>query len=227
MLDHMPSKDSAVKALIATLRDAGVDPHVILTAVEALLDVTVTRDITDDITKRSRHAEAQSRYRLRKNGGDITRDHPVTPPAPARVVSSTSTTEIPGKKERKKDPTEAEFRAELETVLDPEQAAAVVEHRQRGKSPMKTLRAARALAGKFAKCPDRSAAVETMLARSWLSVEPEWLEPKRPNGPGPPPKPLNMSSKVVDILKKPLEETYGRSRSEEPPNPALCAIRDG
>ena len=66
-------------------------------------------------------------------------------------------------------------RSELETVLDADHAAAVVDHRQRLRKPL-TARAAHLLAGKFAKAPDPNAAADAMVANGWQGFEPEWLE---------------------------------------------------
>jgi hypothetical protein len=66
-------------------------------------------------------------------------------------------------------------RAELETVLDADHAAAVVEHRQRLRKPL-TARAAQLLAGKLSRCVDPNAAADAMVANGWQGFEPEWLE---------------------------------------------------
>ena len=65
-------------------------------------------------------------------------------------------------------------RDELLSVLDDEQAGAVLEHRQRIRKPL-TARAARLLAKKLAQCPDPSAAADLMIERGWAAVEPEWV----------------------------------------------------
>lgn len=72
-------------------------------------------------------------------------------------------------------------RAALLTVLDPEHADAVLEHRQRIRKPM-TERAAKLLAGQLAKCPDANAAADAMLLNGWQGVKPEWMERQNDNG---------------------------------------------
>jgi hypothetical protein len=65
-------------------------------------------------------------------------------------------------------------RAILESVLDADHAAAVLEHRQRLRAPL-TSRAATLLANQFGACPDPNAAADTMVARGWRGFEAGWL----------------------------------------------------
>jgi hypothetical protein len=117
-------------------------------------------------------------------------------------------------------------RIELEAILGPEHAAAVIDHRQRLGSPL-TAHAAKLLAAEFAKCADPDAAADTMIARGWRGFKPKWLE-ERHNGPAgpPPPKPPTGSAKLVELLKKPFEETYGRSNGQEPSGATVLPIRN-
>jgi hypothetical protein len=116
-------------------------------------------------------------------------------------------------------------RLELEAILDPEHAAAVIDHRQRLGSGL-TAHAAKLLAAEFAKCADPNAAADVMIARGWRGFKPKWLE-ERHNGPaGPPPKPPTGSAKLVELLKKPFEETYGRSNGQEPSGATVLPIRN-
>ena len=65
----------------------------------------------------------------------------------------------------------------LEAVLRPEDAADVLEHRQRLRKPL-TVRAAKALAREFGKLPaeQRADAVEVMLLKGWQGFRAEWFE---------------------------------------------------
>lgn len=72
-------------------------------------------------------------------------------------------------------------RDELEAVLSPDTAAAVIEHRGKLKSPL-TAVAAKRLATKLAAWPDPEEAAATMLARGWKGFEPDWM-PKQPDKP--------------------------------------------
>jgi uncharacterized protein YdaU (DUF1376 family) len=88
-------------------------------------------------------------------------------------------------------------RKELETVLDAEHADGVVEHRQRLKKAL-TVRAARLLAAKFARCPDPNAAADAMISNGWQGFEPEWLERPSPRAASPPPKKTTHASMWTD-----------------------------
>jgi len=117
--------------------------------------------------------------------------------------------------------------AQLETVLDAEHAAAVVDHRQCIRKPL-TTHAAKLLAGKFRQCAEPNSAADAMIANGWRSFEPEWLKNRthaRPNGTGPP-KPPTGSAKLTALLDTPLEETYARGRSAQPAETPIRAVRD-
>jgi hypothetical protein len=116
-------------------------------------------------------------------------------------------------------------RLELQAILDDEHATAVIDHRQRLGSGL-TAHAAKLLAAEFAKCANPNAAADTMISRGWRGFKPKWLE-ERHNGPaGPPAKPLTGSAKLVELLKKPFEETYGRGNGQEPPSATVLPIRN-
>lgn len=66
-------------------------------------------------------------------------------------------------------------RQELEDILDPAHAQAVIEHRKKLRKPL-TSHAASLLARQFAKCHDPNGAVDQMILRGWLGFNPEWLK---------------------------------------------------
>ena len=66
------------------------------------------------------------------------------------------------------------------TVLDEQHAEAVIEHRQRIKSPL-TAHAAQLLAGKFGKCPHPNEAADVMICNGWRGFEPSWLRKNNSN----------------------------------------------
>lgn len=69
-----------------------------------------------------------------------------------------------------------EIREILGSVLRPEIADAVIDHRRKLRKPL-SRKAAELLAGKFARCRDGpEVAAETMIARGWQGFEPEWME---------------------------------------------------
>ena len=84
--------------------------------------------------------------------------------------------EIREEEKRKKD--KGSPAAELELVVSPETASAIVEHRQRMKAPL-TARAAKALGNKLKAWPNPEEAAAAMLSRGWRGFEPDWM-PKQP-----------------------------------------------
>ena len=90
-------------------------------------------------------------------------------------------TEVEKEKEKKEIGADAP-RDELEKVLDPLHAEAVVAHRVRLKKPL-TAHAAKLLAGKFSKCADPNAAADAMISNGWQGFEPEWLSHRKGQGP--------------------------------------------
>ena len=157
--------------LIRAMRAAGIDADAILNAVILAEEEHLAKE-------RARVAK----WRNNKEDRTVQRVRTVPRVPRARVEGSSSSTEISGKKD-KKGTANAALVIELETVLDPEHAAAVIEHRQKIRHPM-TVRAAKALAGKFAQCPNPNAAADTMLARGWRGIEPEWLSADGKTKPG-------------------------------------------
>lgn len=169
---------SEVRALIETLIDQGVDP---VTAAEVVARAAIegansVRPVT------SKAAQRQKRYRERnKTSQNVTNHNEVTlcdggddeqkeiPPHPPKK----NTTPLePTVLSPTKKPT---ARSELETVLTPEQAANVLDHRKRLRKPL-TAHAAKLLAGKFARCRDPGEAADVMIASGWQAIEPEWIE---------------------------------------------------
>lgn len=104
----------------------------------------------------------------------------------ARVRGSSSSEVDTGKKDRgffeEPTPEKATPRSELERVLDPLRAKAVVEARQRLKKPL-TAHAASLLAKKFASVPDPNAAADLMVEKGWQGFEPEYLNGRSATGP--------------------------------------------
>ena len=63
---------------------------------------------------------------------------------------------------------------ELERVLEPERAKAVIEHRTKLRKPL-TAHAAKLLASKFSKLPNPNDGADAMIANGWQGFEPDWL----------------------------------------------------
>lgn len=162
-------------ATLAKLLEAGF-------AGSELLDIVASID-ADHAKARSSAALRQERYRERKKAGDVTSDatETITKPSQphARVEGSSSKVENTGKKRLVATP-----RNELDAVLSPERAQAVIDHRRKIKKPL-TDHAAKLLAAKFAQCPDPNAAADAMISNGWQGFEPEWIEARGrspPNG---------------------------------------------
>lgn len=71
-------------------------------------------------------------------------------------------------------------RDELEKVLSPEMAQAVLDHRKAIRKPA-SAKAARLLADEFVKCPDPNEAAATMIRRAWQGFEADWIKGKPPS----------------------------------------------
>jgi hypothetical protein len=161
-----------MKALdvIRAMQASGVDDSAILKTVITALEEEAAK-------ARARVAKCRNNKRNR----NVTNVSHVTPFSPDKERSPRPPKEItplfPSVSSLRSDTAAATPRLELERVLDPEHAAAVIEHRQRKRSPL-TSRAAKMLAKQLAKVPDPNAAADTMLARGWTGFEPEWLEPR-------------------------------------------------
>lgn len=153
------------------LMEAGIHGEDLIEIVESIE--------ADNAPKQSSGAARQARYRARKNAekaaSDVTSDvtDGVTQASlPRARVEETQKpkSKTTGKNNRKPTP-----RAELESVLDSEHAAAVIEHRQRLRKPL-TPRAASLLAKSLSQARDPNAAADVMIERGWIGFKPEWLE---------------------------------------------------
>src|SRR6185295_1966947 len=94
----MPSPIESVKVFVRTMRERGFDSDTIIEAVLALPDVTVTRG--NGVTY---NAKKQAEYRARKKAAVVTSVTNALPTRTrARGIVSSSSKEIPGKKEKKR-----------------------------------------------------------------------------------------------------------------------------
>lgn len=98
---------------------------------------------------------------------------------------------------------------ELERVIDAERAEAVIEHRKALRKPL-TVRAAKLLAGRFAKCPDPNAAADAMIANGWQSFDSAWLQKQT----APPRNPGTRRRTAGDLMRELWEQENG-SQGEE------------
>jgi len=222
-----------VRALVA----AGASPEMILGAVEAAERAQASKEQERLSKQRERtrrwreHAQDVTSRDVTDEVGDVTSHHVIHIPLPSKERSPgppKETQPTPKSSSLRSDDTpvpKTTPRIELEAVLDPEHATAVLDHRQRLGSGL-TAHAAKLLAAEFAKCADPNAAADTMISRGWRGFKPKWLE-ERHNGPaGPPPKPATASAKLTALCDIPLETTYARNGSAQPAETAVRAIRD-
>lgn len=85
---------------------------------------------------------------------------------------------IRGKEGGKKENIKPTPKTELSSVLSEETAAAVIEHRQRIKSPL-TAHAAKLLAGEFSKCADPELAASEMMRNGWRGFKAGWVSSEK------------------------------------------------
>lgn len=114
---------------------------------------------------------------------------------PTRVEDNLQTKNITGQEERKKTP-----RDELAAVLDPERAAAVVDHRQKMRRPL-TGHAARLLANRLSQAPDPNSAADLMIEKGWQSFELEWLSRPARQATAPPPQQAQDFNTILDAMQ--------------------------
>lgn len=174
--------------------------------------------------------ERQARYRERQRGQNPVSDgqrkeSDVTPPSRDGKVTPQETdteAEIDITSLRSvRSPAKPTPRHQLEEVLSPEIASAVIEHRQRLRKPL-TERAAKNLAVSLAKFPDPNAAADRMIEKGWLSIDPDWAGA---SARGSPPPKASSSSALSDSAERLVQSMRSadeiRSGSRGPSIPAL------
>lgn len=111
-------------------------------------------------------------------------------------------------------------RQHLESVLDPDHAEAVIQHRQRIRKPM-TERAAKMLAGDLAKFSDPNAAADRMILKGWSTIDVSWPDAWPGNSPrgSPPQRPATAQ----EILK--ARRQVNPDDDRRPNRPLLIASR--
>jgi hypothetical protein len=172
---------SAVKHMVA----AGMTPEAILAAV---IDIESALNELHPAVKRLEELKAKDRTRKK---------------ASVEIPGSGVLLELDNKILSEGGVGETTPRKILEGTLDPERAAAVVEHRQRLRKSM-TCRAAKLLAAEFAKAPDPNAAADLMMARGWTGFEVGWLK----NGKDPP------KDRILDFKPRGKVKTWAEIKAE-------------
>ena len=183
-------------SVIADLIRAGVDPDLIASVAEALVDAA--RRAPPAPSERSSAAIRQERYRAKKALQSVTSDvtsvtsddvtsrdqkgaSPVSPAPPMIYNSTPPTPSTPSTKNFKRDHVDSPVDL-LACVLDRPTAQGVVDHRRALKKPLTPL-AAKMLADKFAAVDDPNAAARMMIERGWQGFNPAWIREERGRGP--------------------------------------------
>ena len=178
-------------------------------------------------------AKAAAIIEKRRNAANA-RHNGSKPGASAQHVQSKSTdtgvpptTTNPSSSLRSDDvaPAKPTPRQHLESVLDPEHADAVIQHRQRIKKPM-TERAAKMLAADLAKFPDPNAAADRMILKGWSTIDASWPE-ALPNRQARGSPPLQMTDFLGTVIEQQERRDAGPDQEIEGAPQALRAIPGG
>lgn len=100
-------------------------------------------------------------------------------------------------------------RLELEAVLDPIHAQAVLDHRQRIRKPL-TAHAAKLMAGEFLKCRDPNAAADLMILKGWQGFSAEWVQHEETRYT--PPRAMSAQDQRKADLRQRIENGQGSER---------------
>lgn len=206
-----------IAAAVRELLAAGVTGDALVLAIERMEDVaSAPRELSPGAVRtrrwRERHraspnvtvTDVTSQASQGVTGDASSREH-------TRAGLETKTNNKNKEKQRTQDARSACVSV-LESVLDPDHARAVVEHRGRmGKGKDLTPYSARLLADRLRTCPDPNAAADEMIARGWLSIKAGWLREDRPST-GPPGRPSNGNgfAQVLRRLEADDDEDFGR-----------------
>lgn len=176
--------------------------------------------------RRRADAERQAAKRERDKSRDITlrhSDRSLTSGGDARVEDKSLTSEIEPQEEKKVAPASPSPRHQLEAVLDPERADAILEHRKRIKAPL-TSRAAKLLAGELAKCPDPRAAADLILLKGWRGFEAKWVLGEQAPRAGPQTPRINPTLEAALRLQGEIDAVSPSEIEGNHPPPRLVAI---
>jgi len=215
---------------IRLLIEAGVTGEALLRVVESIEEDgnAVTERYRNNGNAVTYNAQKQARYRARKKVTEVTRVT-VTEKGAAYIGDNSSKLvgtgkedkTLPSEEHKSVTPVTRSIPIEAWTPSDALKKFAKEHHFDEGRfsREMDTMRDWARAKGERKKDWDAA-------ARNWLRRA---SEPRSSNGhsaTGPPSKPMTGSAKLVELLKKPFEETYGRSNGQEPPGPAVLAIRN-
>lgn len=204
---------------------------------EALLRVTesIEKDNAKSVTPVTPNALRQARFRARQRTlkalrNNVTRNVTHSDDA-ALIGTSSSKLENTGKKNKKDKILPSEGQKTVTRAIPIE---AWTPSEDLKKFALEELRLSEAVVARemdtmrdWARSKDERKKDWNAAARNWLRRVSDRLQ--QTNGhsaTGPPSKPLTGSAKLVELLKKPFEETYGRSNGQEPPGATVLPIRN-
>lgn len=171
-------------SLIADLILAGVDPDLVarvadeLSAARALGRSEATPTRTPRQERNARYYSKASEKRLNASYSDVSAHTSLppkeSPPTPPKEITPIPSSSLRSDENNRCRPRKTDIREILETCLEPEVAAGVIEHRQRLRKPL-TAMAAQGLANAFAATGDPNAAARMMVERGWQGFRPDWF----------------------------------------------------
>lgn len=176
---------------------------------QTIMDVVLAYEAEQgDALARRRQADAdrQARKRQADKSRDVTLRHSdssLVGGRDTRVEDKTLPTEIePQKKKQTNAPTRdvCEFRDEL-SELDTERLDAIIKHRKAKRGQI-TGHAARLFRADASACGiSLAVAVDTCISRNWITVKPDWLEPRQ-QARGSPPGRRTLDDVANDLIAK-------------------------
>lgn len=186
--------------------------------------------ISDFIQNKRAEKELETSRKIQEKNAENRRNYSKNNDLEKRSIDKRANNQNQIHKERKPNgfPKKETPRNELLRVLDDERAAAVIDHRQRIRKPL-TARAAKLLAGKFAKCRDPNDAADAMIANGWQGFELEWLENRRTSERPPPSRPRNSTDIALDGLKRVKDRIFnddetGSSGTDQTAGPVVLNL---
>ncbi|MBV8474539.1 MAG: hypothetical protein JO107_10310 [Hyphomicrobiales bacterium] len=146
-------------------------------------------------------------------GNDASRVHAFSVREVSNIPPENSTNSNPPVATKRAAKAAGDPKAILESVLDADVAAAVVEHRQAKRAKL-TAFAATELVKAFQAWGDPNAAAREMIARGWQGFKPEWMAGNAPRA-GPNGSPLKTSP-LIRAARDVLEEIHAGNPAHIP-----------
>lgn len=202
-------------ALSCEMLDAMLAAELTAEQIVKLVKASLMEEKSEIAERRAKDAERKRRQRVRESR-DVTGRHAQSVDAADVDKLKKEIPPTPPKEKNnniKNNQSRARIREALTTVLSPQTAEALIDHRKAKKAPL-TIVAAERLAAKFAKTRDgpENAAL-TMIDRGWQGFEPHWIENDDQRNS----KPNAGKSRYADFLGEyALHQENGGSSGREP-----------